>query len=174
MIDALRVFVPYSQTLFTDMSLDACLKGHESGSRHAWAYAGKIGAPPAWPDDGPDGELMEPDEHEQDAAMERDTDDLVVVAEQYNKFFPDVLDELERRCVRQVFSIWAGYAAFCGESAGVSAEMLAAVILTPLVGQIEDLNVRAERLGVEAEAGLVEQKRESLAETWHIVEARGA
>jgi hypothetical protein len=117
---------------------------------------------------------MEPDEHEQDAAMERDTDDLVVVAEQYNKFFPDVLDELERRCVRQVFSIWAGYAAFCGESAGVSAEMLAAVILTPLVGQIEDLNVRAERLGVEAEAGLVEQKRESLAETWHIVEARGA
>ena len=52
MIDALRVFVPYSQTLFTDMSLDACLKGHESGSRHAWAYVGKIGAPRRGPTTG--------------------------------------------------------------------------------------------------------------------------
>jgi hypothetical protein len=117
---------------------------------------------------------MEPDEDEQDAAMERDADDLEVVAEQYNKFFPDVLDELERRCVTQAFSIWAGYAAFCGESSGVSAEKLAAVILAPVFDQIEDLKVRAERLGVEADAGLVEQIRESLAETWHIVEARGA
>jgi hypothetical protein len=108
-----HVFVPYSQTLLSDVSLEAYFKGHESGSRHAWTYAGKTGAPPAWPDDGPDGEPMEPDEHEQDAAMERDADDLEVVAGQYNKFFPDVLDELERRCVTQAFSIWAGYAAFC-------------------------------------------------------------
>jgi len=76
MIDALRVFVPYSQTLLSNVAFDAYFKGHESGSRHAWAFAGKSGAPPAWPDDGPDGELMEPDEDERDSAIERDTDEL--------------------------------------------------------------------------------------------------
>jgi hypothetical protein len=174
MIDAFRVFVPYSQTLLSNIAFDAYFKGHESGSRHAWTYAGKSGAPPAWPDDGPDGELMEPDEEERDAAMERDADDLEAVAEQYNKFFPAVLDKLERRCVREAFSIWSGYTAFCEESAGVSAEKLAAVVLAPLLEQIEDMKVRAERLGVEPDAELVEQMRGSLAETWQIVEAQGA
>jgi hypothetical protein len=37
MVDAFRVFVPYSQTLSSNMVLDAYYKGHESGSRHAWA-----------------------------------------------------------------------------------------------------------------------------------------
>ncbi len=174
MIDALRVFVPYCQTLLSDIGSDAYYKGHESGSRHAWAHAGKTGSPPAWPEDGPNGELMEPDEEERDAAMERDTDDLEAVAEQYNKFFPEVLDELERRCATEAFSIWSGYTAFCEESAGVSAEKLATVVLAPLLEQIEDMTVRAERLGVEPDAELVEQIRGSLAETWQIVEAQGA
>ena len=173
MIDAIRVFVPYSQTLFTNMAFDAYFKGHEAGSRHAWAYAGKSGAPPAWPDDGPDGELMEPDEDERDAAMERDTDDLEAVAEQYNKFFPEMLDKLERRCVKEALGIWAGYEAFCEEMAGVSAEKLAVVVLAPLVEQIEEMKNRAERLGVEAEGGLVEQIRDGLVEAWRVVEARG-
>src|SRR5215213_5313474 len=43
LIDAFRVFVPYSQTLLSNMAFDAYHKGHESGSRHAWAYAGKSG-----------------------------------------------------------------------------------------------------------------------------------
>src|SRR5215204_3535625 len=173
MVDAFRVFVPYSQTLSSNMVLDAYYKGHESGSRHAWAYAGKSGAPPAWPEDGPEGEWMEPDEDERDAAMERDANEVEAVAEQYNKFLPEVLDELERRCVEEAFSIWSGYAGFCEESVGVSAEEIAAVVLAPVLEQIEDMKVRAERLGVEAEDGLVEQMRESLAETWQIVEARG-
>ena len=100
MIDAFRVFVPYSQTLSSNMGFEAYYRGHESGSRHAWAYAGKGGAPPAWPEDGPGGELMEPEEDEQDPAMERDADELEAVAEEYNKFFPEVLGELERRCVK--------------------------------------------------------------------------
>src|ERR671917_1756673 len=49
MVDAFRVFVPYSQTLSSNMVLDAYYRGHEAGSRHAWAHAGKGGAPPAWP-----------------------------------------------------------------------------------------------------------------------------
>jgi len=116
---------------------------------------------------------MEPEEDEEDIAMNQDTDDLEVVAKEYNKFFPEVLDELERRTIREAHSVWAGYVAFCEESAGVSAEKLAAVVLTPLVSQIEDMKVRAERLEVEVDAGLVEQIREGLAETWRIVEERG-
>ena len=173
MIDAFRVFVPYSQTLSSNIALDAYYKGHEAGSRHAWAYSGKSGAPPAWPEDGPEGELVEPEEDEQDPAMEREADEVEAVAEQYNKFLPEVLDELERRCVKEAFSIWSGYAAFCEESAGVSAENLAAVVLAPVVGGIEDMRARAERLGVEPDAGLVEQMREGLAEAWRTVEARG-
>jgi hypothetical protein len=174
MIDAFRVFVPYSQTLSSNMVLDAYYKGHEGGSRHAWAYSGKSGAPPAWPEDGPEGELVEPEGDEQDPAMEREADEVEAVAEQYNKFFPEVLEELERRCVKEAFSIWCGYAAFCEEVAGVGAEELAAVVLEPVVGRIEDMRVRAERLGVEPDADLVEQMREGLAEAWRTVEARGA
>ena len=173
MVDAFRVFVPYSQTLSSNMALDAYYKGLEGGSRHAWAYAGKSGAPPAWPEDGPEGELMEPDEDEQDPAMEREADEVVAVAEQYNKFFPEVLGELERRCVKEAFSIWSGYAAFCEESVGVSAEELAAVVLAPLVEGIGEMRTRAGRLGVEVDADLLGQVREGLAEAWRTVEAQG-
>jgi len=174
MVDAFRVFVPYSQTLSSNMVLDAYYKGHESGSRHAWAYAGKSGGPPAWLEDGPEGEWMEPEEDEQDPAMESEADELEAVAEQYNEFLPEVLDELERRCVKEAFGIWTGYAAFCEESAGVGADKLAAVVLAPVVGGIEDMKARAERLRVEPDAELVEQMREGLAEAWRSVEARGA
>ena len=174
MIDDLRVFVPYSQTLLTDISFDAYFKGHESGSRHAWAYAGKGGPPPAWPKDGPGGEITEPDEEEQDPAMEREADELEAVAEQYNEFFPDVLEELERRCVKEAFGIWDGYAAFCQKSVGVGAEELVAVVVAPTLERIGDMKVRARRLGVEPEERLVEQVREGLAEAWRTVEARGA
>jgi len=173
MVDAFGVFIPYSQTLSSNMVLDAYYKGHESGSRHAWAYAGKGGAPPAWPEDGPEGELMEPDEDEQDPAMERDADELEALAERYDEFLPGVLDELERRCVKEAFSIWTGYAAFCQESVGVAAEKIATVVLEPVMGRIEDMRVRAERLGVEPDADLVGQLREGLAEAWRAVEARG-
>ena len=71
MIDAFRVLIPYSKTLSHNLTFDAYFTGHESGSRHAWGYAGMEGGPPYWPDDGPEGELMEPDEDEQDPAVER-------------------------------------------------------------------------------------------------------
>ena len=173
MVDAFRVFVPYSQTLLSNTAMDAYFKGHESGSRHAWAHAGKSGAPPAWLEDGPEGDLVEPEEDEQDGAMERDADELEAVAEEYNKFLPEVLDELERRCVTEAFSIWTGYAAFCEESMGVEAEKIATVVLEPVMGRIEDMKLRAERLGVEADAALVEAMCEKLGEVWRAVGERG-
>lgn len=173
MVDAFRVFVPYSQTLTSNTVFEAYFKGHEAGSRHAWSYAGKHGAPPAWPDDGPDGEILEPEGDERDPAMERDTDELESTAETYNRFFPDVLDELERRCVKRAFSIWTGYAAFCRESMNVAAEKIAAVVLEPAIERIEDMKARAERLGLEPDAETVEEMRRRLAESWHVVEERG-
>ena len=152
--------------------MDAYFKGHEAGSRHAWAYAGNSGSPPAWPDDGPEGELVEPDEDERDAAMERDADELEAAAEVCNGFFPEILDELERRCVTEAFGIWTGYAAFCDESMGVAAEKVAAVVLEPVMDRIGEMELRAERLGVEADAELVEEMRDKLGETWRVVEER--
>jgi hypothetical protein len=105
--------------------------------------------------------------------MDLDTDELEAVAEQYNKFFPEILDELERRCVKEAFGIWTGYAAFCRESVGVPAEKVAAVILEPAMERIGDMKARAERLGLEADAQTVEEVRGGLAEAWRVVEERG-
>jgi len=172
-IDAMRELVPYSHALTSNLALDYYLKGHEAGSRHAWAYAGKSGAPPAWPDDAPDGSIMEPEGDERDEAMDRDLDDLEVVAEKQGDFLPEILDRLERRIVGDAFSAWTGYAAFCEESMGVNADKVAAVILEPARGRIEDMKLRAERLGVEADPEAVEEIREGLAEMWRVVKERG-
>jgi hypothetical protein len=116
---------------------------------------------------------MEPEGDEQDPAMERDAGELETIAEQYNEFLPEVLDELERRCVAQALSIWTGYAAFCEEMAGVAAEKLATVVLAPVVGGIEDMRARAERLRVEPDAELVEEMLQKLGETWRMVKEQG-
>src|SRR5215212_1512268 len=173
MVDAFREIVPYSQSLLSDIVFDAYFTGQESGSRHAWAYAGKSGGPPAWPDDGPDGEIMEPEEDEKDPAMDRDTEELETIVEKDGGFLPEILDRAERRIVAQAFSIWSGYAAFCEQSAGVGAEKVAAVVVEPAMGLIADMKARAERLGVEADAQIVEEMRQALGETWRVVEERG-
>jgi len=173
MVDAFRVLVPYSQTLSSNMAFDAYFRGHESGSRHAWGCAGKGGSPPAWPDDGPDGEIMVSEGDERDPAMERDEEELEATLEKYGGFLPEVLDELERRCVAEAFGIWTGYAAFCEESVGVAAEKMAAVVLEPAMERIEDMKARAERLGLEADAQTVEEVRGTLTEAWGVVEERG-
>jgi hypothetical protein len=117
--------------------------------------------------------LMEPDEDERDPAMDRDVEELETIVEKYGGFLPEILDRAERSIVAQAFSIWSGYAAFCEQSAGVDAEKVAAVILEPAMDLIADMKARAERLGVEVDAEIVEEMRKTLAETWHVVEERG-
>ena len=73
----------------------------------------------------------------------------------------------------QAFGLWTGYAAFCEETMGVTAEKVGAVVLEPVMGRIEDMKQRAERWGVEADEVLVEEMRKGLAETWRMVEERG-
>jgi hypothetical protein len=173
MIDAFRVLVPYSQTLSHNIAFDAYFSGHESGSRHAWRYAKMEGGPPQWPDDRPNGELMEPDEDEQDPAIERDMDELDATVEEYSTFLVELLDRLERELATDALSLWVGFCAFCDECVGVSAENLAAVVLEPVADRIEDLKDRARRLDLEPVSETVEEIREGLAESWRVVEQRG-
>ena len=173
MIDAFRELVPYSQTHSHNIAFDAYLTGHESGSRHAWGYGNMEGEPPQWPDDGPNGELMEPDEDERDPAMERDLEELGATADKYCEFLAELLDRLERELATNALSLWEGFAAFCEESVGVPAENVVAVVLEPVADRIEDLKDRAERLELEPEAETVEEIREGLAESWRAVEKRG-
>jgi hypothetical protein len=116
---------------------------------------------------------MEPDEDERDPAMDRDVEELETIVEEYGGFLPEILDRAERSIVAQAFSMWSGYAAFCEESAGVGAEKVAAVFLEPAMDRIANMRARAERLGVEADAEIVEQMRKTLGESWRVVEERG-
>ncbi len=173
MIDAFRELVPYCQTLSHNIAFDAYFTGHESGSRHAWGYAGMEGAPPQWPDGGPNGELMEPDEDERDPAIDRDIEELDATVEKYGEFLPELLDRLERELATNALSLWQGFAAFCEECVGVAAEDIVAVVLEPVTDRIENLKERAERLELEAVSETVEEIREGLAENWRMVEERG-
>ncbi len=173
MVDAFREIIPYSQSLLSNIAFDAYFTGHQSGSYHAWNYAGKTGYPPAWPEGDDPEEIWEPDEDERDPAMDRDVEELERTVEKYGAFLPEVLDKLERDCVSRAFSMWAGYAAFCEESMGVAAEKVGAVVLEPVMGRIENMKNRAARLDVEADPETVEEIREHLAETWRTVEGRG-
>jgi hypothetical protein len=172
-VDAFRVLAPYQDTLNENLALDAYYRGHESGSYHAWNYAGKTGHPPAWPKGDDPEEIWDPDEDERDPAMERDEAELGVIAGKCGELLPEILDRLEREVVAQALTVWAGYEAFCDESAGVPAEKLAAVVLEPIMEQVGALKGRAERLDVEPDAETVEEIREGLAETWRLAEERG-
>ena len=55
---------------------------------------------------------------------------------------------------------------------GVAAEKTATVVLEPVMDRIADMKLRAERMGVEVNAALVEEIREKLGETWQVVEER--
>jgi hypothetical protein len=83
------------------------------------------------------------------------------------------MNRLERTLASDALSLWAGFCAFCEECVGVGAEKIVAVVLEPVAGRIEDLEARAERLGLEPDAETVEKIREGLAESWRVVEERG-
>jgi hypothetical protein len=167
MIDAVRGLVPYSQTLSHNMIVEGYFCGHESGSRYAWGRAGKDGEPPGYEED------IEESEENADPATEADMDGLEATVEEYLGFVPEVLDRLERSLASDALSLWKGFCAFCEECVGVEAQKVAAVVLEPVAGRIEDLEVRAERLGLEADPVTVEEIREGLRESWRVVEERG-
>jgi hypothetical protein len=167
MIDGVRGLVPYSKALSHNMIFDGYFCGHESGSRYAWGRAGKDGEPPGY------GEDIEESEENADPATEADMDGLEATVEEYLGFLPEVLDRLERSLASDALSLWKGFCAFCEECVGVGAEKIVAVVLEPVAGRIEDLEARAERLGLEADLETVQKVREGLRESWRVVEERG-
>jgi hypothetical protein len=167
MVDAFRELISYSQTLSDNMIFEGYFCGHESGSRYAWGRAGKDGEPPGY----------EADTEEADAnanpATDADVDGLEATVEEYLGFLPEVLDRLERTLTAEALSLWEGFCAFCEECVGVEAQKVVAVVLEPFAGRLEDLEARAERLGLKPDAETVEEIREGLSESWRVVEERG-
>jgi hypothetical protein len=168
MMDAFRVLPPHTETLMKSEASTAYLDGHEAGSKHAWKTAGMEGNPPAWPPPG-----WEPDEDENDPAIEVDLDRVERRVKEALGVVPEMLDKLERSLATDAYSLWTGFAAFCDECVGVAAEKVVAVVLEPVVDRIEDLKSLAERLELEADAETVERIREGLRERWRVVEKRG-
>jgi hypothetical protein len=167
MVDAFRELVPYSQSLSDNMIFDAYFRGHESGSRYAWGRAGKDGKPPGYEED------IEESEQNSDPATEADMDGLEATACEYLGFLPEVLDRLERTLASDALNMWTGFCAFCEECVGVGAQKVVAVVLEPVASRLEDLEARAERLGLQADPETVQEVREGLAESWRLVEERG-
>ena len=167
MVDAFRELIPYSQSLSHNMIFEGYFCGHESGSRYAWGWADKEGEPPGYEED------IEESEENADPATEADVDGLEAIIEKYGGLLPQMLDRLERTLASDALSLWKGFCAFCEECVGVEAQKVAAVVLEPVAGRIEDLEARAERLGLEADAETVEEIREGLRESWRVVEERG-
>jgi hypothetical protein len=167
MVDAFRELVPYSQTLSHEMIFEGYFRGHESGSRYAWGRAGKDSEPPGYEED------IEESEENADPATEADMDGLEEIIEKYGGLLPQMLDRLERSLASDALSLWKGFCAFCEECVGVGAQKIVAVVLGPVAGRIEDLEARAERLGLQADPETVEEICEGLRESWRVVEERG-
>ena len=161
MIDAFREVLPYLKTLSHNTASDAYFTGHRSGSFHAWKAAGKTEHPPAWPD--PE---MDPEEDEEDPAMDGDMEELHLAGEKDGAFLPGMLEKLEWEVARDALSLWERFCRLCEERVGVPAEKVVAVVLAPVADRIEELQHRAQGLELEPDTETVEQIREGLAEKW--------
>ena len=173
MLDAFRVMVPYQETLSSNMTVDAYHKGHKAGSYHAWNYAGKTGYPPARAEGEDPAEVWEPEEDEQDPAIERDEGEIGAELEAYGRFLPEVLDRMERELAASAYTMWEGFSAFCRDVVGVDAEKVAAVILEPAEDRIKGLQARTERLDLDLDPEAIEEIREGLEEGWRVRLERG-
>ncbi len=175
LVGAFRRLVPYPQALSRSLAAEAYFLGHRLGSFRAWGRAKKPGRPPAWPEAGAD----EPRGAEEDPAVRRDMDELDAKLEKYGELLPEILDRAQRLYAKEALSVWAGFAGFCAERMGVAAEKVLSAVLgreigPEAVGRVEALEALAGRLGLEPDAEMVGAIREGLAESWRVVEARGA
>ena len=125
MIDAFRQLVPYAQTLSRSVATESYFIGHHHGSLRAWADAGKVGRPPAWPEM----DAEKPEGAEEDPAVGRGMEDLDWKLEKYGELLPEIMDRMERKLAKDALELWSGFAALCAESIGVAAENILAVTL---------------------------------------------
>ena len=175
MIDAFRQLVPYAQALSRSVATESYFVGHHQGSLRAWAEAGEVGSPPAWPYL----DAEKPEGAEEDPAVRRDMEDLDRKLNKYGELLPEIMDRMERKLAQDALDLWSGFAAVCAESMGVAAEKILAVTLqgepgAEAVARVEGLKDLASRLGLEPDPEAVEEVRGPLTEAWRVAEERGA
>jgi hypothetical protein len=175
MIDAFRQLVPYAQALSRSVATETYFIGHHHGSLRAWAEAGEVGRPPAWPER----DAQKPEGAEEDPDVGRDMEDLDWKLDKYGELLPEIMDRMERELAGDALTLGSGFAAFCAKSMGVAGEKILAATLQEgpgeeAIGRVEGLKDRAERLGLEPDEESVEEICEALAEAWRVVEERGA
>jgi hypothetical protein len=168
MIDAFRAVIPYSHALAEDAAFDAYFDGHRSGSFHAWNAAGMEGRPPAWPE--PD---LEPDDAEEDPAMERDMDEIEAKVDKYGELLHELMDRLERDLATGAIAVWEAFSGFCEERMGLSAEKLLQATFRPALEDVAWFGDLCERLELEAEPAAVEECRQALGAHWQLILERG-
>jgi hypothetical protein len=101
---------------------------------------------------------------------EAEVDRLAVLG---SSIMPEILNGLERREAGEALTLWRGFGAFCGDVLGLDAGKVLAVVMEPALGRMEDLEATAVRLGLEPDAGRVEEVRTGLTEARDSVEDRG-
>jgi hypothetical protein len=159
--------------LSRSVATESYFVGHHHGSLRAWAEAGEVGRPPAWPES----DAEKPKGAEEDPAVGRGMEDLDWKLNKYGELLPEIMDRMERELAGDALTLWSGFAAFCAESMGVAAEKILVATLQEGPGEeavrrVEGLKARAERLGLEPDKESVEEIRKPLAEAWSVVEER--
>jgi hypothetical protein len=154
MVEVVRVMLPYPETFARDAALDAYIKGHRDGARHAWSEAGKWGEAPEWP-------------------LEVDEEGVKSLVDPGASILPEIFDRLEWELATNALTLWAGFERFCGERMGLEAEAILKVVLEEGVERVGDLKALAERLSIEPQTETVEEIAEGLAEAWGLVERAG-
>ncbi len=145
MIDAFRVILPYSRTVWTNEAHLAYLNGHLAGSRYAWRQAGMEGDPPGWEAwDEEDEEGEERDEESFDPGVEGDLEKVDARIEGAAAFTPELLDRLELELAGDTLTIWEAFSGFCEEELGLEPEKLLKAYFEPILEEVGKLKGLAE------------------------------
>lgn len=162
MIDALRETLPYARVVYQNEAGAAYMSGHKAGSRYAWKRAGMDGDPPGWP---LEEDEEEDDEDNFDPAADEDLEVLHTRLEDVD-IMPELLNRLERKVAKEAWAIWEALAGFARQELELEPEKVMKVLSTPVLPGVEDLKVRKERLGIEADEDRAAEAREALSEAW--------
>jgi hypothetical protein len=108
----------------------AYVRGHERGASRTWKAAGKKGDPPKrlWKEAAQD-----------NAAMEAELGDLLVITGYLREALQNELEGQERRAVSEALTIWEAFTTFCNEQLQLEPETLLQAWFKPMVPEIEEL-----------------------------------